>query len=142
MRKLNLYITEKLHLDKDTKVIKQVGDIKNYTDLVTYLKDAGVNFKEINKTNKFIVIYYDHDIELELEFPNDNEYWYTLYLKDKKYFYSNTTSHVEKVDWELKIDIVEWCKSQLKKYNKMGSSKVIKEHIQKLKNIISMYEKN
>ena len=142
MNNIASYINEKLRINKDTELVKQVGEIKNYADVVAYLKYTGVNFKEIRKTHKFIVIYYDHDIELELEFANDTEYWYNLYLKDKKYFGSNATSRVDKVNWELKVDIVEWCKSQLKKFSKMGSSKAISERIQKLKNIISMYEKN
>ena len=112
MKKLDLYISEKLKIDKDSDITfkPKTGDIKDYNDLLDYIKSINLDYEEtVYGNNKVIIIKYKNDITLELEFSSEREYWYSLYVGSSKWFYTNMTSRIEKVDWTVKLQMsAEW----------------------------------
>lgn len=141
MQNLNIYLSEKLNINKDTLISINPDDISSRDDVVTYAKSLGYDFKEEKPIKNFynkslaFSLNYGNGLKLYIEFINRVEYFYT-WSHDGEELYDLTSS--------MSLGDEEWDdllipENFVKRFKKMRSSKL--KRVEEYRNIAKKIEK-
>jgi len=136
MKDLNNFITEKLHLDKDTKMKINIEDIKDRDTAIKYIKSLDYKVEDVESCDdkgKAVRIYFNDKLSMTIDFINRIEYLYTLYgpgdnvLRDV-----NSTAEADDTDWSRMLDIRKYAEHFRKMKAPFGRNKDRVEYFHKL----------